>query len=117
MKFVQKNLEDRKVVCTRLICLELLTGAKDERMYDSLRERMSVLTLLEEDEALWDISYHLGYDLRRKGITVPTVDVTIAASAIRHGARLLHQDRHFDIMARHSQLKIEPLPKETPQNT
>jgi predicted nucleic acid-binding protein len=111
MKYVQKKLMDRNVVCTRLICLELLTGAKDERMYDSLRERLSALAILEEDEAHWDIAYRLGYDLRRQGITVPTVDIAIASSAIRHGAALLHQDRHFDAIACHSQLKLEPFPK------
>jgi predicted nucleic acid-binding protein len=110
MKCIQNHLVDQNVVCTRLISLELLTGVKDERMYDGLRDRLSALALLEEDEAHWDIACRLGYDLRRKGITVPTVDITIAASAIRHGAKLLHQDRHFDAIARHSQLKIESFP-------
>ena len=32
--------------------------------------------------------------------------LTIAAAAIRHGVALWHQDRHFDLIARHSPLKV-----------
>jgi predicted nucleic acid-binding protein len=33
----------------------------------------------------------------------------IAAVAIREGARILHQDRDFDAIARHTELKIQPV--------
>lgn len=34
----------------------------------------------------------------------------IAAVAIREGATLLHADRDFDTIARHTDLQIEPVP-------
>jgi predicted nucleic acid-binding protein len=45
---------------------------------------------------------------RRKGDTVRTlIDCLIAAVAIRERASLLHNDRDYDLLARHSKLKIE----------
>ena len=43
--------------------------------------------------------------LRKKGISVPPVDVTIAAIAILNQIPLFTKDRHFKIIARHSELK------------
>jgi predicted nucleic acid-binding protein len=46
-----------------------------------------------------------GSSLRRKGISVPSTDLIIAASAIKGDYTLLHQDHHFDLIAKHSSLK------------
>ncbi|MGZ5294241.1 MAG: PIN domain-containing protein [Actinomycetota bacterium] len=37
------------------------------------------------------------------------MDCLIAAVAIREGATVLHADRDFDVIARHTDLRIEPL--------
>jgi predicted nucleic acid-binding protein len=45
-------------------------------------------------------------EARKKGVTVrSSVDCLIAASAIRHGATVLHRDRDFDNLARVTSLK------------
>ncbi len=44
--------------------------------------------------------------LRRKGITIrKPIDCMIAAVAIENGLLLLHNDRDFDELARHTALK------------
>lgn len=37
------------------------------------------------------------------------MDCLIAAVAIRDDATLLHADRDFDVIARHTELRIEPV--------
>jgi len=103
---VRKCLSEERVVGLPPIWLELLTGANQESTYGMLRDFLKGVPLLALDETLWDVAYHLGFTLRRKAVTVPSMDLTIAAAAIRHGIPLWHQDRHFDLIARHSPLKI-----------
>jgi predicted nucleic acid-binding protein len=42
---------------------------------------------------------HLAYELNRKGVTVPSADILIMATAVENGCSLLHADRDFDLMA------------------
>ena len=47
---------------------------------------------------------------QRAGDTVRNmIDCLIAAVAIRVGASILHNDRDFDVIARHTDLRIEPV--------
>lgn len=65
-------------------------------------ERRRVLPLLEgcrfllQPEQLWEEAGDLGYLLARRGITVKTMDLLIAAHAVSHGVALLAKDRDFD---------------------
>ena len=36
-------------------------------------------------------------------------DCLVAAPVIRAGASILHKDRDFDVIARHTELRIEPV--------
>jgi predicted nucleic acid-binding protein len=45
--------------------------------------------------------------LHKKGITVPYTDILIASAALYSKATLLHADIHFDLIAKHTQLKVE----------
>jgi predicted nucleic acid-binding protein len=47
------------------------------------------------------LAYRAGYDLRRKGITVPTIDILILSIAKVHNCSLLHHDKHFKLVAKH----------------
>lgn len=46
----------------------------------------------------------LGFELRRNGLTVPTTDLIIAASALEAGVEVYHLDSHFQRIAEHSDL-------------
>lgn len=47
---------------------------------------------------------------RRGGETIPKMnDCLIAAVAIRNDASVLHRDADFDVLARHTPLRIEPV--------
>jgi hypothetical protein len=60
-------------------------------------------------QAEWDESASLAFKLRRTGMTVPYIDIIIAAAAILHGLLLIHADRHFDLIAGKVTLKTENL--------
>lgn len=89
--------------------LELLGGARDDAEFTRLGQRLRGLHYLPTEEVDWQQSARLAFDLRRRGITVPYGDVLLAALAIRHNATLLHADRDFDAIARHSRLVVESL--------
>lgn len=66
---------------------------------------MESLELLPADGDVWDVAYGAGFDLRRKGVTVPTVDLIIAAVAKVNGCALLHHDGHFRLIAKQMGLR------------
>ena len=100
-------LAENDVAITGIIQLELLGGTKSEHEYSRLKARLEALYFVESGKAVWDFSSKLAFDLRRKGITIPHTDIFIAAIAIKENAVLLHADSHFDLISRHSALKVE----------
>ncbi len=55
----------------------------------------------------WEEAGRWGFELRRRGVTVPFTDLLIAAVAAGAVAVLVHRDRHFDSIAAHVGLKVE----------
>ena len=69
----------------------------------STRERESALNLLGEvlqtfeiDLPIWRISFDIARAAYRSGKTIPNTDILIYATALHHGAFILHHDKHFD---------------------
>ncbi len=56
------------------------------------------------EDLIWERVYSFGFSLRRRGLTVPTLDILIAFLAIDKGYTLLHHDHHFRMIAEHSEL-------------
>ena len=97
-----------------IVRLELLVGCRDESEFAETDRELSGLTDFEMLDITWDTAARLGFNLRRKGVTVPVPDLLIAASAIEHEAVVVHADKHFIDIAQHSDLRVEsyaePLP-------
>ena len=82
-----------------IVFVEVVGFAADERERRALLASFGAfhrLALADED---FDLAASIGFDLRRRGRTVPATDLIIAASAIRARAELLHVDDHFDEIA------------------
>lgn len=88
-----------------LIVSELLKGARDETDYQRLLTVLGATTTVRFTASTWTRMARLGFDLRRAGITIPTVDLAIASSALDQGCTLAHRDRHFALIAAHSPLR------------
>jgi predicted nucleic acid-binding protein len=100
-KTIVAALDTLSVATTNIVVLELLQGCRNRNEYDAMHERLEALEALQITDAVWPLAYTAGYELRRKGITVPTVDILIAAIAKAHDCSLLHHDKHFRALAKH----------------
>ena len=90
-----------------MIKLELLGGAKSEKEFARLKSRLDALYEIPTDQSLWDKASELAFTLHRKGITVPYTDILIASAALYSKATLLHADVHFNLIAKHTELRVE----------
>ena len=93
---VTDALDEGRAAWTHMVMLELWNGAGNEEERAKLRRIERVLPLLETSPAVWDDARSLAVRLRAAGKTVPATDLVIFASARRHHAALIHNDRHFD---------------------
>ena len=95
-----------KVLLPGIIKTELLRGTKNKKEYNLLNQMLTGLTYLAVDENFWERLSSFSFQLFRKGITVPLTDTYIALLCIENEANLLHLDKHFDMIARKSKLRI-----------
>lgn len=96
---LREAIDSDRVVTTNIIILELLQGCKNKKEYEALKSRLDVLTLYELTENTWTIAYETGFILRRKGITVPTVDIMISSIAKENMLTIFHHDNHLKIVS------------------
>ena len=107
-RIVDELLRTQRVACNVLIRLEVLTGARDNAQYAKLQDAFQGLPQLPLSDAVWRRAERMRFWLRRAGHVIPVPDVVIASCAIVHDCELLHTDRHFDIVARTTALKVHP---------
>ena len=100
-------LKVNTILISGMIKLEILGGARSEKEFQRLKNRLDALDSIETTASLWENAYELAFKLRRKGITVPYTDILIAACALKREATLVHADVHFDLMADHIELNVE----------
>ena len=99
------------IATTEPVMMELLAGVGSVQELHETRARLLAFPILrvgglatyERAAAVWRECRVAGDQLRNK------VDCLIAAVAIREDASVLHQDRDFDVIARHTPLRIEPV--------
>ncbi len=106
---VARLLAENRVAISPMIRLELLGGTRSASEFERLKSRLSALHEIPADEANWELATRLSFELRRQGRVVPYTDVLIAAAAIVGRCLLLHADRHFDMMAEVTDLKVRSL--------
>ncbi len=90
-----------------IVCLEVLVGSRDDGEFARNEEDFQGLIELPVLTSTWNSSARLGFDLRRKGVSVSIPDLLIAGSAIEHSAVLIHADSDFDRIAANSDLLVE----------
>ena len=103
---VARLLKHSVILMPGIIRAELLRGTKTKNEFEELSGLLDGLEYLPMDEPFWDRLAGFSFDLFRKGITVPFVDTCIALLTIESKAKLLHYDKHFELIARHSPLSI-----------
>lgn len=94
------------VLLPGIIKAELLRGTKNKREYNRLNELLKGLTYLPVREEFWERLSEFSFELFRKGVVVPLTNTYIALLCIENDASILHRDKHFDLIARKSSLKV-----------
>jgi len=94
------------VLLPGIIKAELLRGTKNKREYNRLNELLKGLTYLPVREEFWERLSEFSFKLFRKGVVVPLTDTYIALLCIENDASILHRDKHFDLIARKSSLRV-----------
>jgi predicted nucleic acid-binding protein len=101
--------DDAPVHTTDVVMMEILAGARDEDHHQQLRRLLARCNYLPVDGLA---SYEAAADLyracRQAGETVRALtDCVIGAVALRTGVSILHNDRDFDVLARHVSVPAE----------
>ena len=90
----EKLLKDDRILICGPILFEIKRGLRPP-------DRKKILPLLDAlirlsvDETVWDAAGDLDASLRKKGITIPPIDVIIAQVCLHHKVSLFTLDEHF----------------------
>jgi len=96
---------NQTVICG-IVLQEILQGIRNQTSYERTRQRLLALPFIATNLETWLLAASLYRDLRALGVTLPPVDVTIAAVAIQNNLQLYSHDAHFKLMAKHTALRL-----------
>lgn len=102
---VDDALVRRQIATCWVVNAELLIGTPDEAAFNDLLERMTAVAEIPITEVVWHEAARLGYQLRRRGVTIAVPDLVIAQCAIESGRVLWHVDQDFERIREHSALQ------------
>src|SRR5206468_12391453 len=99
------------IALTGPVVMELLAGARSGEAAASMRDHLLTFGFLPVvGLSDYEASASIHRACRQAGEAVRSqIDCLIAAVAIRNGVPVLHADTDFDVIARHSELLIEPV--------
>ena len=95
---VRDILEKDDAATCGIVVVEILRGAKDDRLFETLKETLLSLPQIQMNDEVIEKAAQWGYILDRKEKTVSTTDLFIAAAA-SDKAVVLHIDSDFEIIA------------------
>lgn len=98
--------DHNRVALCGIVLQEILQGIRSKKSYELVRERLLKFPFVPTNRDTWLLAAALNRELRAKGGTLPSVDVTIAAIAIQNDMALFTRDVLFDTVAVHSGLKL-----------
>jgi predicted nucleic acid-binding protein len=100
--------EDADLAVTEVVVMEVLAGARSAEHAEALRQellRFPVLALRGLED--YEEAAALARACRAGGETLSAqVDCLVAVPAIQAGAAVLHADRDFEVIARHTGLRL-----------
>lgn len=103
---VEAALQGEVAIC-EAIRMEVLAGSRDGEHEMDLRRLLARAVMVRIEPRDFDHAAALYRRCRRRGETVrKLLDCLIAAVAIRADTPLLHQDSDFDVLARHTRLRL-----------
>ena len=100
-------LENEDLALCGIILTEILQGIADDKTHRRVHSDISPLIMLPMPETVFLRAADIYRKLRKAGITIrKSNDCIIAATALEHRCRLLHNDKDFLPIAEHCALKV-----------
>jgi len=108
---LRRLIEEQAVATTEVVVMELLAGARDTQHLRSLRSLLMSCRLVPlEGLADYEAAAAIYRRCRAAGETIRAMtDCLVAGVAIRGDLTVLHADADFAAIARHTDLKLEPV--------
>jgi predicted nucleic acid-binding protein len=107
-KYVFELLDNKYIIIPPIILQEVLQGITTNEMFNIVEDLFLGLNFISFDS--YEIAFksaELYRTLRKKGVTIRSSnDAVIATLAIMYEAKLLHNDKDFDNIAKYTSLKI-----------
>lgn len=95
------------VAVTDAVVMEVLAGTRDERHLHDLRALLGRADLLRAATGDYLTAAQLYRQCRQRGQTVRRlIDCLIGAVAVRYDVPVLHHDADFEVLARHTPLRV-----------
>jgi len=98
---------DKTIFLHSIILMEILQGFRSDKDHAGVQDILLSYNFVMEDPVPDAIgASNLYRSLKKKGVTIrKSLDCLIAYAAIKNGLPLLHRDRDFNIIAKHTKLK------------
>jgi predicted nucleic acid-binding protein len=105
---LQELIEKEEDLCLcGIILAEVLQGIRSDADFVETKDYFDDLIFLPMRQTTFVQAAEVYRSLRKRGVTIrKPVDCMIASVAIEHDIRLLHNDRDFDYIAKHSKLRV-----------
>lgn len=94
------------IVTTGLVLQELLQGFSGPKDRALIMDRFAAMPLLVPDRRDHIDAAGLRNYCRRRGVQIGTIDALLAQLCIRHSLTMITTDKDFQMIARHSTLKL-----------
>ena len=105
---VEKAVRDDRAALTGVVLAELSQGARSEAELSRLRVALGAVRWVATSQGVYERAGGIGFELRRRGVTVPITDCVIAAAAESIGGRILTLDGHFAEISEVSEITVMP---------
>lgn len=103
---ITELISNQIILIPGIIKVEILRGSRSHQEYEMLDNTLNGVKYLGVSEVFWKRLSLFNYDLSRKGVNVSLSDAYIALLAMENDVELLHCDRHFDLIAGKTKLKV-----------
>jgi hypothetical protein len=105
---IHELIFQNKVLLLPIILQEILQGIREDNLFVEIKKNFLAFDFIEYDQIEMSIEAAAIYrSVRKKGITVRKPnDCLIAAICIKNNISLLHKDKDFNQIAKHTSLQI-----------
>ena len=108
VRTVESLVEEREDICIcGVVLTEVLQGIREEKEYEKTKSALSELIFLPMTQDTFYFAAEIYRTCRTQGITIRnSTDCMIAATCIQHGAKLIHNDKDFELIGSQFGLEI-----------